>query len=200
MRLALLIVATFFPFLSQAQNTVQWTTNYYTVTGASIPEIRASLARARPWREHSTLDATTQWHIEWRYRFTRSDSGCRCTSFATTTTIKLTLPRWTRPADAQPEVTTNWDRYITALRGHELGHAQIGLAAAAEQQRRISNVGAARDCDALKETIETLARQIVDDYTRRDAEYDERTDHGVKQGAFLPARGPRRGPGAPPAR
>ena len=188
-RFATFIAALSFQLIASAQNTVQWTTNYYAVTGASLAEIRESLSRSRPWKDKSRLDGLTEWHIGWRYEVTTSDAGCRCTSFATTTRIAITLPRWTRPTNAMPETGTNWDRYITALRQHELGHAQMGLAAAAEQQKRINTIGADADCDALKKRIDALAQQIVEDYTRRDWEYDERTEHGAKQGAFLPGRG-----------
>jgi predicted secreted Zn-dependent protease len=80
---------------------------------------------------------------------------------------------------------TNWNRYITALGHHEAGHAQIGLAAAAEQQRRVPLLGSDVNCEALKKRINELAQQIVDDHGRRDREYDAQTEHGVRQGATL---------------
>jgi predicted secreted Zn-dependent protease len=192
------ISALWLPAFALAQNTVQWTTNYYAVTGTTLGEIRDSLARSRPWKDKSSLDALTQWRIEWRYQFASSDAGCRCTSFTTKTTIAITLPRWTRSTNAAPETATHWDRYMTALRRHELGHAQIGLAAAAEQHKRINEVGRQTDCAALKKKIDMLAQQTVDDYGRRDRDYDERTGHGAKEGAVLSGRAPgsdgRRGP------
>jgi predicted secreted Zn-dependent protease len=194
MRFVIYILALSLPAVTFAQSTVHWTTNYYAVAGATLGEIRDSLARSRPWKDKSSLDAVTDWRIEWRYQFASSDAGCRCTSFTTKTTIAITLPRWTRPTNAAPEAITNWTRYITALRQHELGHAQIGLAAAAEQHKRIGNLGVQADCAALKKKIDSLAQQTVDDYGRRDREYDERTGHGAKEGAFLPGRGPRGDP------
>jgi predicted secreted Zn-dependent protease len=193
-RFLIFIIALWLPAVALAQSTVHWTTNYYAVTGTTLGEIRDSLSRSRPWKDKSSLDALTQWRIEWRYQFASSAAGCRCTSFTTKTTIAITLPRWTRPTNAAPETATHWDRYMIALRQHELGHAQIGLAAAAEQHKRISQVGARTDCEALKKKIDLLAQQTVEDYGRRDQEYDERTGHGAKQGAFLPGRAPKGDP------
>jgi predicted secreted Zn-dependent protease len=173
------------PLAVVAQNTVQWTTNYYYVTGATVGEIHQSFSRNRPWKEKSTLDGLTEWRVQWRYQFTFSAGECRISSFSTATTITLTVPRWIRPTNASLETITNWVRYITALERHEATHAQHGLAAAAEQQRRIPQLASDANCAALKKRIDDLAQQIMDDYRRRDREYDERTEHGAKEGAVL---------------
>jgi predicted secreted Zn-dependent protease len=173
------------PALALAQNKVHWTTNYYAVTGATLGEIQQSLSRNRPWKEKSALDGLTDWRIQWHYQLMSSPGLCRLTSFTTTTTIAITLPRWMRPTNAAMEAVTNWNRYITALGHHEAGHAQIGLAAAAEQQRRIPLLGSDVNCEALKKRINELAQQIVDDHGRRDREYDTQTEHGARQGATL---------------
>src|SRR5438093_2422362 len=130
---------------AQAQNSVWRTTNYYTVAGATIREIHQSLAQARPWKNKSSVDGQTEWHVEWRFNVAPAGSICRCTFFTTTTTITLTLPRWTAPANAPVEVKTNWQRYITALGQHEAGHAQLALDAAAglEKQNKSAEGG---DC------------------------------------------------------
>jgi len=173
------------PVIAAAQNTVYWTTNYYSVTGATVGEIHQSLSRNRPWKDKSTHHGLTDWRIQWRYQVASSPGECRLAAFTTTTTITVTLPRWMRPSNALPEATTNWSRYITALGQHEAGHAQHGLAAAAEQHRRVPQLASEMNCDALKKRIDDLAQQIVDEYGRRDREYDERTGHGAKQGASL---------------
>ena len=173
------------PPFALAQNTVHWTTNYYAVTGATLGEIHQSLIRNRPWKEKSALDGLTNWRVQWHFQMGASPGLCRLTSFRTTTTIVTTMPRWVRPTNASIEVVTNWNRYITALGLHEAGHAQIGLAAAAEQQRRIPSLGSEANCEALKMRINELAQQIVDEHGRRDREYDAQTEHGASQGATL---------------
>jgi predicted secreted Zn-dependent protease len=168
-----------------AQHTVRWVTNYYYVTGASIGEIHQSLARSRPWRDQSTLDGLTDWRVQWRFQIADSGGECRLSSFTTDTTITMTLPRWVRPTNTPLDVVTNWVRYINALTQHEVGHGRIGLAAAAEQQRRVPMAEADVNCNNLRNRINQLAQQIVDEHRRRDREYDERTRHGAGEGAIL---------------
>lgn len=104
--------------------------------------------------------------------------GCSCTGLRTTTTIATTMPRWLPPADVLPEVKEQWTHYFTNLLQHEVGHARIGMAAAAEVDRQIRQNSAASDCQTLKRTIDERANRIVEAHRAKDREYDQRTNHG----------------------
>ena len=171
--------------MTDAQNSLVWKTNYYSITGGTLGEIRQSLWQSRPWKNKSTVDGMTDWRIEWRYQVAPSNGACQCSSFTTKTTITTTLPHWKAPTNAPPAVTNAWVRYFTALAKHEAGHAQLALDAVAEQHARISELTEEPACAALKKKIDDLAGKIMDDYRKRDKEYDQRTEHGIKQGAVL---------------
>jgi len=180
------------PSVLTAQNSVSWKTNYYNVGGATFQAIRQSLNYMHPWKGQSSMDGLTDWRIEWHYTVQAASDGCRCASFTTRTTITITLPRWIAPAEATPEVRTAWTNYITALGKHELGHAQLALAAAAEQQRQVGALGAQPNCPAMNNKINETARKVLEEFRAKDRDYDRTTEHGAKQGAVLPGRGPRR--------
>jgi predicted secreted Zn-dependent protease len=156
--------------------TVHWTTNFYSVTGASFREIRQSIARSHPWKDG--FDGDTQWRVQWSYQLTPTPNGCSCTSLRTTTTIVTTMPRWTPPAGVMPEVKEQWTRYFTNLLQHEVGHARIGIAAAAEVDRQVRQNSTASDCEILKRAIDERADRIVEAHRAKDREYDQRTNHG----------------------
>jgi predicted secreted Zn-dependent protease len=185
----LLGVAIFFllPASAHAQDTFKWTTNYYSVTGSTLAELRQSIRQSRTGKDGVTADGVTVSELHWRTILVPSARGCRCTSFTTQTTITTTLPVWAAPTNTPPAVKTAWGRYFVALAQHEAGHSQITLAAVAELHRRIGGLDEASDCDGLKKKIDDLAQQIVKDYHKRDKDYDERTRHGATQGVFLPA-------------
>jgi predicted secreted Zn-dependent protease len=174
--------------LTAAAQTVQWTTNFYNVTGADFREIRRSIERARPWPE--PFDGDTRWTVTWRFTFKDSPAGCTLAGLQTATTITTTMPRWTPPPDVLPEVKERWTRYYTNLLAHEAGHGRFALAAAAEIRQRTQTLSPAGDCDALKRQINQAAGQIIEAYRTREKEYDRRTDHGRNTGG-----GPPRGPG-----
>ena len=170
-------------------------TNYYTVTGTDLREIHQSFRQARPWRKTAGHDGFTVWNVSWRFNSSYNGSICRLTTFSTTTTVTITLPRWATPTNASDVAKAEWDRYIQALGKHEYGHAQYALAAAAETQRRIKEVSEDASCENLKQRANSLCNGIIEKYKRLDVAYDQKTDHGRNDGARL-GRGerPRRPP------
>ena len=175
------------PAAARAQ-TVQWTTNYYNVTGADFREIRRAMERTRPWPE--PFDGDTRWTITWRFNFRETAAGCALSGHSTVTTITTTMPRWTSPPDVLPEVKERWTRYYTNLLAHEAGHGRFAFAAAAEIRRRFSETSAQANCDALKNLLNDHANRVIEDHRAREKEYDRRTNHGRDTGD-----GPPRGPG-----
>jgi predicted secreted Zn-dependent protease len=57
--------------------------------------------------------------------------------------------------------------------------------AAKQIQSRVAEVKAEPECQTLEKNLNELARKIVNEYRNREKEYDQRTDHGAKQGASL---------------
>jgi predicted secreted Zn-dependent protease len=168
-----------------AQGSVSWTTNYYSVAGATLREIHASFRSNRPWRGTAQHDGYTRWQVDWTFGVREIDNKCRLTSLNTRTTIAITLPLWIAPTNATDEVRQAWQRYITALGQHEAGHGQMALAAAAEMHKRVKESGEDANCDALRQKINSLGQTIIEQYRARDQQYDERTRHGATQGAVL---------------
>ena len=90
------------PTLACAANQAHWSTNYYQVTGSSLKEIRQSIAREKPRK--LTHHALTEWNVRARFAAAKLQGQYRCSGFTTTTTIRMTLPRWTPTEDTPDEV------------------------------------------------------------------------------------------------
>jgi len=181
------IAAALVAFPADAQSLVQWTTNYYSVTGATLPEIHRSLRQQRPWKERQPVDGWTEWRVEWRFSVAPGEGGCRLAGLGTKTIIQTTLPRWVAPTNAAPGLQNAWSNYVSALALHESGHAAVAFGAAAEIQKRLKAAPAGADCSTLTQTINNLGEQVLAEYRQRDKEYDERTQRGATQGASLPS-------------
>jgi predicted secreted Zn-dependent protease len=171
-----------------AQAAQQWTTNYYQISGATLPEIRQSIREFRPWKSGQDVDGLTDWRVSWQFSVTPTPGGCRCSTFTTQTRVVITLPRWMPPTNAPGAVVQIWTNYFAALLRHEVGHGQLAVAAAEELHRRVKALGGGIDCDSLKRTLNGLGETVTAEYRQRDKEYDERTRHGASQGAALPRR------------
>ena len=177
-RAAAVTALALFPLAAAAQNSIVWTTNYYSVTGANLREIRQSITAARPWKD--SFDGDTRWTVKWNFKLSETANGCACACASTATKIVTTLPRWKPAPETAPEAKEQWAQYLTSLTQHEAGHARFALAAAAEVGKSISATGPQRDCDALQRSIDQRANRVVDDYRVREQEYDRRTEHGTK--------------------
>lgn len=172
-----------------AGSDAHWTTNYYKVTGSTLHEIRRSMKRNRP--AHVEREALTEWTIRTRFGVVKFQDKYRCGGFTTTTIIRMTLPQWTAPEGVSESVRTEWERYLDALKNHELGHAQFALSTAGQLHRRVATMGLDSDPDNLKARVEQLVSETVRAFREREREYDRLTDHGLRQGAQLSFRADR---------
>lgn len=163
---------------------VQWTTNYYAVTGATTREIRMSINQSRPWKERLTYDGFTEWKVNWRFRSAREGDDCRLIEFQPSAIITTTLPRWTPPPEASPEVREAWKRYMIGLVQHETVHGRFAYAAVEDMKKKIASLPP-MPCEQLKERVNQLANGVMDDYRQREKDFDKRTNHGATQGARL---------------
>jgi predicted secreted Zn-dependent protease len=168
-----------------AQGGTTWSTNYYAVTGDTLREIHESIDRARPWRAQHHHVAITDWSVRSRFAVAPFEGAFRCSGFTTLTTIRITMPRWVPPEGVSDEVRAEWERYEGALFEHEVGHGQFALAAAAEMHRRAKGLGTEREAEALKQRVEAMVVQVLEEFNQREKEYDRLTGHGAGQGAVF---------------
>jgi predicted secreted Zn-dependent protease len=162
-----------------AAQSVEWRTNYYAVSGSDMRELRANINRARPGK--GEFDAETAWNVNWRYSVERADDGCRCKSVTTTVSITMTLPRWADYTNASPEMKARWAAFIVPLLEHEVGHGKFGLGAANELRKQLGELRAEGGCDGFRRKVEETAQRVIDDFKKRERNYDVRTDHGRKK-------------------
>lgn len=170
------------------QTPLVWTTNYYSITGHTLPELRQSIRQARPWKDRLDMDGYTEWRVSWHFSVTPTADGCQCSSFITQGTVVITLPRWIVPTNAPATTVGIWTNYFAALRSHEVGHGQMAVAAAAELNRRAREQSSGADCESLRRALKQLGETVLAEYRQRDKDYDARTRHGATQGAILPGR------------
>jgi predicted secreted Zn-dependent protease len=174
------------PLLANGQSTFVWTTNYYVVTGSTMREIMESMDQARPAKIAAPMMGCTEWRMMWRFAVVPSTGGCRCASFSTRLVITNTLPRWTPPTNATPELKAAWQRLFWNLAQHEGGHSEIALAALAEVHRRVKELPDDPDCDGLRPKVNAMIQGVLDEYHRLDGDFDQRTQHGRWSGVAVP--------------
>lgn len=149
------------------------TYQFYDVSGLDPRAIRASMDAERPIDPHDGKpdDAVTVWTYHWSYR--DGPEGCEG---KVRFSARVILPRLRGRVSAP--VAARWRSYMARLRIHEAGHARIAYARIGDIQDAFRDAS----CTAADRQISTILSEVRQD----NAEYDRRTDHGMRQGAVFP--------------
>ncbi|HEX5738731.1 MAG TPA: DUF922 domain-containing protein [Hydrogenophaga sp.] len=125
----------------------------------------------------------TRWHVNWQLWWNNTPDG-RCEIHKTQTRVNsvVTLPVLLGAPD---DVRQTFERYVTALRHHEMGHYQFALDAAHSIDRQILALPPQATCTLLEATANGIGRRILDDAVQEEIEYDRRTRHGRTEGVTL---------------
>lgn len=161
-------------------------TTYYDVDGREPRAWLASMsAAARAAGVTGRYHAQTTWNTRWRYASSRRvGSTCEVVEPTVEAEIRFVMPRLRSDSALTPEASAEWRRYLTSLWRHEEGHARRGLLAAVEQERMLRRT-VSTSCDLLTTNVRLLSDQILARYRAENAQYDEVTSHGARQGALL---------------
>ena len=173
--------------LAYAEPTVKINYNYYEIRGTTAEKLRQEMNLSGPLdKDEKRYDAETKWHVSWKYWFGKSRYECWINRVTTEVEVTFTMPRWKRSKKMSKELEQQWRSYMEVLQEHENGHKNFGINAAREIERRLTSLGSMRSCNALENTANSIANQIIDKYIKIEIEYDRRTDHGRTQGAVFP--------------
>ena len=157
---------------------------YYTAQADPNRSLRNILNDASPIRENGALmHGHTSWHVRWRFRWHESPGGrCRMTEVNTDLTAEIKLPRIVNATAKQED---QFNRYVAALRVHEMGHYEHGRQAAMDIDRAILSLPEMGSCQALGAAANDVGYSILRQHADQDVQYDAATSHGRTQGAVL---------------
>jgi predicted secreted Zn-dependent protease len=154
---------------------------YYDVHGRTFEEVQADMRRKGPKIDGNSFVGETRSPMRWSWRTESIGSGgCAIHSVSVSVNARITLPRWTPPADTEPGLAAEWKRFIAALEMHEAGHKDISAKAARELIDRLRNLSGL--CSQLGTQANDIARRIIDRAQTEQQAYDASTRHGLTQG------------------
>ena len=170
-----------------AAPTMQSETAYYTVAGKTPQQIRRSIEIRGPKGDGGrAFHASTRWKVEWAYRWIESNRRCKLNQPQVSLKINMLLPKLATNVQLSAERQAEWDRYAQALLEHEQQHRDYAIAAARELQSALQTLNGWHPCGQLEDQVNDKADRVLDKYERLEREFDQRTDHGAKDGVVLP--------------
>ncbi|OGU00226.1 MAG: hypothetical protein A2079_00385 [Geobacteraceae bacterium GWC2_48_7] len=159
---------------------------FYDVKGQSAAEIRKEMKlNGTKWNDGKVYAALTSWDIQYHYDVIFENGKYRIKSASTDIDVVINMPRWKPEQQATRELIEEWERYIRVLDEHETGHRDLAVKAAGEINEILAGLGdfsskAELDREAKKQAQARLKRM-----KEIQVEYDNHTNHGIKQGAAL---------------
>lgn len=184
MRILFLLCFLLVPQTSSAEVSENLDYTYYTANADPARSLLSILNTSSPIRQNGQVfHGYTNWYVRWDFRWhEKPDGKCRITSASTKLTGSINLPRLNA---ATPVQEVQFGKYVTALRVHELGHYDVGKAAAITIDRKIRSLPEMSSCRALESAANDLGMRTLDEYKERELRYDDSTYHGKSQGAWL---------------
>lgn len=176
-----------------AQNTLQEqqirvlrSTEHYEVTVSTDESLRVAIKRASPIvKAGKGYFAQTQWTVEPMFALQTYAGLCRVRQLSVKLRLKIMMPQLINPEAISEQKRNRFDFFYKALAKHELGHEEIAHEAATAVYQAISAIPANMDCTAIHQKVEQKYHSILDDYQRRNSDYDKETDFGRTQGAAI---------------
>lgn len=168
------------------QPSINFAIRYYDVTGTTTDEIRSAVFRNTPIRIKGVpYGAVTENRFSTGYSAVGTSSGgCEIKNVRIVLDSSITLPRLV-PSGQSSAVLAEWDRYIGALRAHEMMHATNGRYTAETVAGRLYDFKAQMPCSQMRDKLDQAVNQLIHNMGVWDQRLDAQTEHGRSQGAFL---------------
>ncbi|NVL48654.1 DUF922 domain-containing Zn-dependent protease [Pseudomonas syringae pv. actinidiae] len=184
--LLLLALATASAAQANPEPTINFRIQRYPVTGSTTDEIIAAVFKNTPVvMDGDRFGAVT--HNQFQTAFSvvpTASGGCEVKNARIVLDSTIVLPSLVVNGQS-PAVLAEWERYIGALRAHELMHANNGKYIAETLIGRLYDFQAQMSCEVMKTMLDQAVDRLINNMGTWDQRLDSQTEHGKTQGAFL---------------
>lgn len=125
----------------------------------------------------------TTWDVHGDYdSLSKPNGACKISKIEIELKITIDLPNLSGASERQKAI---FDKFLAALRTHELGHYAIGREMAAAIDAKVAAIPEMPNCNALDSAIDAAQTETENEFKERNRKYDDETGHGKTQGAFI---------------
>jgi len=163
----------------------------YTVFGDSTDEINAQIAECTPVQSSGTdgfagrFAASTSNTISWKFGYSEiGPDSCKISYVAVSLHIEQVFPNWQPTSGQNPELTEQWQVFITKLHGYEEGHVTLDEQSAEKILTDLVNFPPTA-CENISAAGNNLAQLDMDNNLTINTNYDISNDFGNKEGVSL---------------
>jgi predicted secreted Zn-dependent protease len=154
-------------------------TEYYDIRGTTWEELKREIDAKGPEGWWGTAQSSIGYKIG--LREDKASGQCIPHSIQATVASKVRLPAWANRFEGNTRLQGYWDNVLRTLDLHERGHVKISFEGAQEIERALKAIAPRADCSELMGEADRTVREIRERVARRQAMYDDATDHGRQQ-------------------
>ncbi|MGH8678495.1 MAG: DUF922 domain-containing protein [Burkholderiales bacterium] len=171
---------------AHAEPLVRTGTSFYYIDGASALVLTEQMKQKGPTGvDGNRHPARTKWDVQWKFRHNMHDGLCKMEEVAVAVGITTIRPRWRNEATGSASLKARWNRFIDAIDRGANFHSEQATRAGTQIEAALTGLKTEKTCDALTETANKSASEILDKRKASSEDYDQRTDYGRKDGASL---------------
>lgn len=148
--------------------------SYYDIEATDAAGIKAELRASGIRWGRKRFRALTNWNYKWHWDAVPG-GGCGTAHARVKFDAKVTLPRIANPDSLSPEVARAWQPYMDALIRHEANHVWLAY----EGRLLVADAVRSSGCTSANAAGQLAIAKV----NYESAKYDERTKHGVREGA-----------------
>ena len=143
----------------------------YIVTGTTVTEISLSLRTAAAEALGSSSVGLHSSRLRVSYRWRQQEVSCKMTDVTIELESSIQVPSWTDRAAADFTLVAMWNRYVTALRGHEYTHREYLYRQARDLSRELYRIESPM-CSSMQDMALSTEARINDQYRRLNEQFD----------------------------
>jgi predicted secreted Zn-dependent protease len=171
---------------SNPKTTYEEDTQYYDITGSTIPELIDQMGLYGPEdMDGIRHQANADWYVNWIYTSQQHITSCTTGPMTIETSVTYHFPNWTNRPSEQTKLRTTWDDYMIKLHTHEEKHQATAVECGKEELTFFTTLPDFPTCEKLDAYIHDKANRILEACHKQDTVYDEQTDHGRTEGLIL---------------
>ena len=161
----------------------------YDIAPTGLQDLPAALNRSTPISDiiddHGGYHGFAKWNVSWRYNSEKNGDQCQLEDISVEVEAEIITPKIYDRDEVDTLTQVAFDQFHVALLTHEYGHIDFGILAANEIYDTFNGYTSDIDCSLLEIQANLKAIEILAEYLKLEREYDEDTEHGRTQGAYI---------------
>lgn len=154
--------------------TVAKTYSYFSIGGATLPEIESELSRRGPHVQSTGRRHPGATTMQFKTKLGFAEDGGRCSIASATVAVraKVTLPSWKRPRRAENSTRLIWDTLAADIRRHEERHIEIAKNAARDMEVALRGLGRFPTCKGAAAKAQDVSNRLLEKHDEAQARFD----------------------------